>query len=424
MSDEQGSTQELKHVERLNIGTLSIDRIKDLIKDDILLSLNAYKEGLKIEKSTFHIIGPAGVGKTQICYQIAEELSKTTGENFELIIIKAPVLSRDDMIIPFPVVDNGNTSFKMLYSDFIPRDKDSYGIFVIDEFSRGDHAFQQLMWQVQNEHKIHLMDFPKNWFVISVDNPDDAEYSMDILEDAAGLRRMIHIYTEVTVPSFLRYAKEKEFHEWVINYITARPERLYDFDAQKKGSVFSNPASFEKLSDQLKKFELAGGVDKHYDAIDIIASGLLNASHAKLFLDFYKYKKDITPQDIFHKYKTVRKDVLDIAKKHDNAKLGELAVALYNYLTTSTPGLKDVTHKDGKTTKEVQIAKEEVENFVNFVTDIPVDTAAIFATQIDKLDRQSSEYVYMTKLHLFAHNNKKYVKEFYEKLVNLSSDKD
>ena len=37
-------------------------------------------------------------------------------------------------------------SFKMLYSDFVPKNKDTYGIFVIDEFSRGDHTLQQLLW--------------------------------------------------------------------------------------------------------------------------------------------------------------------------------------------------------------------------------------------------------------------------------------
>ena len=157
----------IQHYERLNIATLTISKVKDLIKSNIKNTIECWNNNIDIEKQTFHIIGPAGVGKTQVCYQICDELTKELfpdeSNTFEIIKINAPVLSRDDFIIPFPVMDNGNASFKMLYSDFVPKDKDSFGIFVIDEFSRGDHSLQQLMWQVQNECKLHLMDFPKGW---------------------------------------------------------------------------------------------------------------------------------------------------------------------------------------------------------------------------------------------------------------------
>ena len=145
--------QELKHSERLNIPTLSIEKIKGLIKSNISNTVNAWDHGMNLEKQCFHIIGPAGVGKTQITEQICDELSEETKKKFNNITVKCPVLARDDFIIPFPVIDNGNSSFKMLYSDFLPKDDDSFGIFVIDEFSRGDHPLQQLMWQIQNEHK-------------------------------------------------------------------------------------------------------------------------------------------------------------------------------------------------------------------------------------------------------------------------------
>ena len=103
----------------------------------------------------------------------------------------------------------------MLYSDFVPPQKeDSFGIFVIDEFSRGDHTLQQLLWQVQNEYAIHRYEFPKGWFVISIDNPDDSAYTMDTMEDAAGLRRQLHIYTEVSPIDFLNYAIQKDFHPY------------------------------------------------------------------------------------------------------------------------------------------------------------------------------------------------------------------
>ena len=210
------TTEEAKHFERLDISILSIGKIKNLIKQNIKNNLRCLDNGVDLERITIHIIGPAGVGKTFCMKQIADELSKELGVNFQCTIIKAPVISRDDLLCPFPEINNGSTKFKMLYSDFIPTDKDSYGLFVIDEFERGDTQLKQLCWQIQNEQKIHVYDFPRRWFVLSLDNPDDSEYSMDYLSDAAGLRRMLHIYTDVSVPDFLSYAVSNNFHPYVI----------------------------------------------------------------------------------------------------------------------------------------------------------------------------------------------------------------
>ena len=222
MSDSNSQEQELKYFERLNISVLSISRIKELLKNDIkdtIVTWNHPEHARDVDRQCYHIIGPAGVGKTQICYQIAKELSEEifgpdSDEQFDIIMVKAPVLTKDDFIIPFPMQDEGEVAptFKMLYSDFVPKLKDSkYGLFVIDEFSRGDHQLQQLLWQAQNEYAVHRHDFPKGWFVISIDNPDDSEYSMDNLEDAAGLRRQLHVYTEVLATDFLDYAIKNKF---------------------------------------------------------------------------------------------------------------------------------------------------------------------------------------------------------------------
>lgn len=400
--------QELKYVERLNISTLSIAKIKEIIKTDITNTLGTWQAGKDIDKQCFHIIGPAGVGKTEICYQIANELTKTLERHFEVIMVKAPVLSRDDFIIPFPIVDNGNTSFRMLYSDFVPKDPNSFGIFVIDEFSRGDHSLQQLLWQVQNEYKIHLMDFPKGWFVISIDNPDDSEYQIDTMEDAAGLRRQLHIYSEVSAPDFLRYAIAQEFHPNVIEFIQTHPDYLYDFESQKKGAVYANPASYEKLSNHMWKFELNGGIQSNFENIEHLAAGLLNVNKAALFLEFVRDGKDINPRDIFFKYKDVQRRIGKSIKENDNATLGNIMQSFITFITTSKP----------------KYEKAELNNVSVFLSDIPIDTAAIFVTNIDGLDRKSEEFKYVTEMHVELMKIPAYKQLFYEAIVRCSREDD
>ncbi len=402
--------EEQKYFERLNISVLSISKIKDLIKTDIKNTINAWVKGKPIMKQCFHIIGPAGVGKTQICEQIAVELTNElfrdqglNETNFEIIMIKAPVLSRDDFIIPFPIIGDGSDdSFKMLYSDFVPKEKDTFGIFVIDEFSRGDHSLQQLMWQVQNENKIHLMEFPKGWFIISVDNPDDSEYQMDTMEDAAGLRRQLHLYTEVSTPDFLTYAIENEFHPHVIEYIQAHPDRLYDFDSQRVGAVFANPASYEKVSDHLWKFEYDSGIDNNFVKIEYLVSGLLNSNQARMFIEFIRDGKDINPKDIFYEYtKDVKPRILKLKKERDNATLSDIMTGFLTFLTSSRPAYA---------------AKEET-NVAKFLIDMPIDCTALYVNGIDVLERTAPEFAYMTHLHLALLKNKTYKQLFYESSV-------
>jgi len=405
-SDEAAQHQELSYYERLNISVLSIDKIKTLIKSDIKETLGAWNQGKDVDKQCWHIVGPAGVGKTQICYQLAEELTNEMGKLFDIIMVKAPVLSRDDFIIPFPVTNGGFTSFKMLYSDFVPQGEDTFGIFVIDEFSRGDHTLQQLLWQVQNEYAIHRYPFPKGWFVISIDNPDDSAYTMDTMEDAAGLRRQLHIYTEVSPIDFLNYAISKEFHPLVIEFIQTHPELLYDFQAQKVGSVYANPASYEKLSDHLWKMQMNGGIN--FEVIDHKASGLLNTHMTKLFLEFAQEKKDINPKLIFENLPAVRPAIMELKKESNNAKLGQLMVGFCTYMTTTRPKYK----------------KENLKYVEEFLLMMPIDTAAIFITQIDKFERSSEAFKYMTKIHItLLKESKRYEKEFYDPVVECGEGK-
>jgi hypothetical protein len=407
MPDEGTQEQELKYHERLNISVLSIARIKTLLKEDIKDTITAWQKGRNVDKQCYHIIGPAGVGKTQIMYQIADELSKDLfGDEpdmeFSCLMVKAPVLSRDDFIIPFPVgTETGDPTFKMLYSDFVPKEKNSFGLFVIDEFSRGDHQLQQLLWQIQNEYSVHRHQFPKGWFVVSIDNPDDSEYSMDNLEDAAGLRRQLHIYTEVLATDFLTYAIEKDFHPFVIEFIQTHPEYLYDFQAQKIGSVYANPASYEKLSDHLWKMQIRRKqID--FDEIEHKAAGLLNTHMTRLFIEFARDKKDINPKDVFYNFIQVKPAIQTLLKDNNNAKLGELMVGFCTYMTTSMP----------------QYDEPKMKNVLDFLLMMPIDTAALFISQIDSFERSSPAFKYMTKIHLsLLKGSKAYKSNFYDPIV-------
>jgi len=395
---------EVKYFEKLNIGVTTIDRVKEDIQDDIVSTLKAWECGRQVKRQTYHVIGPAGVGKTEICYQLQQELSDLTGEIFDFIKITSPVLTRDDFLIPFPVVGEKKTEqFKMLYSDFIPQQTSPYGIYVIDEFARGDHPLQQLLWQVQNEYCVHRYEFPQGWFVISVDNPDEQEYSMNTLEDAAGLRRQSHIYVEVSAPAFLKYGTKMDFHPFVLDYINTYHERVYDFASQKVGSVYANPASWEKVSDILWKAELATEGNYDIKKLETRIAGLLNSSAALLFIGFCLDNTNIVkPSDIISNYEDKAKPIIQkMLNTNDNAKLGDLMTSFNTYLQNTMPDLSG----------------SEIKNIHDFLIAMPVDTASLLIIQSD-IDRTSKEFRYITKLMKELYKSKVFQQRFFEKLRN------
>lgn len=399
--------EEAKYFERLDIAIVSIDKMKDIVKNNIKNTLSCWDNGKNIEKMTYHIISSAGVGKTSSCYQIANELSEELKKNFNVIMIKSPVISRDDLLCPFPEIDGEKKKFKMYYSDFIPIEKDSYGLFVIDEFSRGDNNLQQLMWQVINEYKIHLQDFPKGWFVISLDNPEEAEYSMNYIEDAAGLRRMVHIYVEVSPKAFITYAIQNGFHSYIVEFIQTHPEYLYDFDSQKVGRVYANPASWEKVSNILWGYEISGkGIIENLYEIEVSIAGLLNMTMTRLFLDFIKNKgEDIKPSDIFFNYEKVRPKILKLVKDGKNLKIGQAMTSVMTYLSTSMPVFND----------------NNLENITNFMLDIPADIGATYFSWLSDLKKKDQKaFIYMSKIQVDMIKDDNYRTRFYDVMVDMS----
>ena len=391
----------LSYHQRLQIPVLTINSIKKHILTHIISTKEAWKRGIPVKTICIHIIGPAGIGKTDICRQIANEIKEKVDEHFQLIMIKAPVLTRDEFIIPFPVKDETEIPrFRVLYSDFIP-DPGTRGLFVIDECMRGDHQLQQLLWQIQNEQMVHTYPFPPGWFIVSTDNPDEAEYTLDILQDAAGLRRQMHFYVEVSVQEFLIFAKKYAFHDMVVDFVTAYPQFLYDFDAQKMGAVYSNPASWERLSDELHKLDcIPLKDDKKKNSIEEIAGSLLNTKMATIFMEYCFEKKGINPRDILFDFNKVMNTIEKMIKEKDGARLSELVVSYFTYLCSEMP----------------KVTKKELENHGQFLSLVPIDAAAVFISNLDSIESEEAN-IYMMELHDKAIKIKSYREGFHDRVL-------
>jgi len=112
----------------------------------------------------------------------------------------------------------------------------------------------------------------------------------------------------------------------------------------------------------------------------------------------------IQPEQIFKDYDQVRDYVDDLKKRNDTKKIDKLVEDFLKYLAKQRP---------------VYTIKE-LENVVNFLTDIPVSSGYVFVEAADKLNRRSDEFCYIFSLHeTLIEKFKKYKEDFYEKLREL-----
>jgi hypothetical protein len=229
---------------------------------------------------------------------------------------------------------------------------------------------------------------------------------MDILEDAAGLRRQLHLYVEVSTIDFLNHAIKNKFHPFVIEFIQTHPEYIYDFQAQQSGSVYANPASYEKLSNHLIKMEKRRD-EINFEEIEIKASGLLNTHMTQLFIEFARDKKDINPKDIYNSYSKVKHNINKLLVENNISKISELMISFCTYISTSRP----------------KYEKKELNNVLEFLLSLPIDIAALFVTQINNFKRTSAEFKYMTKLQIdLIKISDEYKTKIYDPIIQLSQD--
>jgi hypothetical protein len=123
----------------------------------------------------------------------------------------------------------------------------------------------------------------------------------------------------------------------------------------------------------------------------------------RMFLNFVKDRKDISPRDVFFDYPKVRNDILKFAKNSNNIKMGQLIESFVTFLTTSKP----------------KYSEKELKNVSMFLTDIPSDIGVLFISKLSGFDTKSDEFKYVTGIHvLLVEKFPDYKTKFYEAMVN------
>ena len=225
--------------------TIGISRIS--ISDSHRVTLPILKAGGVV---CWH--GEAGIGKTAGAGQIADALGAV------LVTNTVSHMQAADFGIPYRDTTD-KEFFKMLLPPwakkiFTAQKEGKPSLVFFDEITRyPDAETASGLFNFISERSIYGVDLPEDCYIMAACNPDNGDYSVnDILMDPAWRRRLCHMEVTTDVSGWLAFAREEDYHTWVIEYVSSNLEKLLDVKARAAGKVYATPASWEKVSRFLK----------------------------------------------------------------------------------------------------------------------------------------------------------------------------
>ena len=160
--------------------------------------------------------------------------------------------------------------------EWVPFNTAKVGIIFLDEFIRAPKMVQQALFEVLNDHSIHGLKMPDQWFVMCAINGDLDKYDGTRM-DPALMDRVILIEFAPTKEEILDYldgqAEDGLIHSIVPLYLRLFPDHLDPDDVlieenTAEGKKGHSRRSWERLGEALQE-----GASKGKDLVEEVSSG-------------------------------------------------------------------------------------------------------------------------------------------------------
>ena len=242
------------------------------------------------------LMGPPGVGKTQIMEQIAAE----TGVG--LVAYTITHHTRQSAIgLPFiekrtyggeEVSVTEYTMSEILASVYrlMERTGLKEGILFLDEINCVSETLAPMMLQFLQCKTFGNQALPEGWLIVAAGNPP--EYNKSVRDfDVVTLDRVKRIDVEEDYGVWKEYARRKNLHGAILSYLDIKKDNFYRIENTADGLQFATARGWEDLSELLYAYEKLGiradrEVVGQYIQMPRIAKDFAN------YLElFYKYRK-------------------------------------------------------------------------------------------------------------------------------------
>ncbi len=249
------------------------------------------------------LIGPPGVGKTQIMEQIADEcniglVSYTITHHTRQSAVGLPMISEDEYEgKTYSVTEYTMSEIIAGVYNCIKYEGKREGILFIDEINCVSETLVPMMLQFLQCKTFGNQKLPEGWIIVAAGNPH--EYNRSVREfDMVTLDRVRKITVEADLAVWKRYAIERHIHGSIISYLDIRPKNFYHIASDVDGLSFVTARGWEDMSNLIYIYEKLG-IDITYDTIHEFLQDIEISRDFTVYYDLYnKYKDDYRVSDI------------------------------------------------------------------------------------------------------------------------------
>ena len=270
---------------------MNIKRAKQEIKHTIQAYLSKNSHGEYeipfMRQRPVLLMGPPGIGKTQIMEQVAREcqiglVSYTITHHTRQSAIGLPFISEkfysgeSKRVTEYTMSEIVAAIYNKIEETGLKE-----GLLFIDEINCVSETLAPAMLQFLQYKTFGSHQIPEGWVIAAAGNPP--EYNKSVRDfDIATLDRVKRIDVEADFGVWKEYAKEAEIHPAVISYLSAKPQYFYQVETTVDGKRFVTPRGWEDLSGFLQVYEKIGLICDR----EVVSQYL---QHARIAKDFANY---------------------------------------------------------------------------------------------------------------------------------------
>lgn len=213
-------TEELK----MNIPRMSVSDITDRLAN---LYINAINMNIPLRKlPTPFLWGPAGIGKSEGVYQLAERIGKQTGKTTHVTDVRLLLFSPVDLRgVPVADAEKKFTNWLMPGIFDMSDSDDVINLLFLDELSAAPQSVQAAAYQICLDRKIGEFSLPSNCIVIAAGNRT-TDQSVSFKMPKALCNRLMHFEVAVNYEDWRAWALQNGVSDRVIAYLAFDNSRL------------------------------------------------------------------------------------------------------------------------------------------------------------------------------------------------------